>query len=126
MGCSIGSCMPRANGVRTKINRPPKPPNAPAATTNREICAAVLCLGRKRRLISVGAAYRQSFVFASSNSDAGFALGFALAFVICFEGETRVIFSVGRAVILSRTSAHTHLRARKLRFRAAAVETQGR
>src|SRR5256885_16508178 len=53
MGCSIGSCMPRAYGVRAYNIRPNGTPAAPAATTRREICARVLCLGRKRGLILV-------------------------------------------------------------------------
>src|SRR6185312_1180756 len=35
------------------MSKPPGTPNAPAATTNRETLASVLCLGRKRGLILV-------------------------------------------------------------------------
>src|SRR6185436_10512842 len=48
IGCSIGFCIPRAYGVRAYNIRPKGTPAAPAATTNNEICARVLCLGRKR------------------------------------------------------------------------------
>src|SRR6185503_13589466 len=48
IGCSIGFCIPRAYGVRAYSIRPKGTPAAPAATTNNEICARVLCLGRKR------------------------------------------------------------------------------